>query len=95
MIRATDIHSLTDFTRNAKSFIRQIGETKSPMAITVNGTAEVVVQDAREYQAMVDALAHSQFIGAILEGERDIQEGNYQDVDEAFREIRTNLGLQS
>jgi len=46
MIRATDIHSLSDFQRNAKSYIQQVTSTKNPIAITVNGGAEVVVQDA-------------------------------------------------
>lgn len=93
MIRATDIHSVTDFTRNAKSFVKQIKETKMPVALTINGTAEVVVQDAETYQEMIDELERARFISAILQGERDVQEGRVQDVKTAFKEIRKNLGL--
>lgn len=56
MIRATDIHSLTDFTRNAREYIQHIKTSKTPIAITVNGDAQVVVQDAESYQRMVDEL---------------------------------------
>ena len=94
MIRATDIHSLTDFTRNAKSYINQIKESKNPMAITINGDAEVVIQDAETYQAMVDELERNRFVSAIRESERAVAEGRVEDIDEAFEEIRSNLGVQ-
>jgi PHD/YefM family antitoxin component YafN of YafNO toxin-antitoxin module len=93
MIRATDIHSLTDFTRNAKSYILQIKETRSPMAITVNGDAEVVIQDAASYQQMVDELERSRFIAAVRRSENDAREGRVEDLDAAFSEIHRNLGL--
>lgn len=93
MIRATDIHSLTDFTRNAKAYIQQIKDTGNPMAITVNGDAEVVVQDASAFQKMVDALAHAHFIAAMRESEVDVAEGRVEDVDKAFAGIRSELGL--
>jgi prevent-host-death family protein len=55
-IRATDIHSLTEFTRNAKHYIQQVKTNKSPIAITVNGDSQVVIVDAQTYQKMVDDL---------------------------------------
>src|SRR5260370_34497106 len=94
MIRATNIRSLTDFTRHAKTYIEQITKSKDPMAITVNGSAEVVVQDAESYQQMVDELEHIRFIAAIRESEEDVKAGRVQDVDEAFDEISKARGLQ-
>lgn len=93
MIRATDIHSLTDFTRNAKTYIQHIKDSKSPMAITVNGDAQVVVQDAESYQKMVDELEHTRFIAAMRESEADVRSGKVQPMDQAFLEIRGHLGL--
>ena len=93
MIRATDIHSLTDFTRNAKAYIQQIRESKSPMALTVNGDAQVVVQDAESYQKMVDELEHGRFISAMRESEAAVRNGEVQDLDEAFAQIRGDLAL--
>jgi len=93
MIRATDIHSLTDFTRNAKSYIEHIKESKNPMAITVNGDAQVVIQDAKTFQSMVDELEHSRFIAAIRASEVAVSKGEVQDLDQAFSVIRGELGL--
>ena len=93
MIRVTDIHSLTDFTRNAKAYIQQIRESKRPMALTVNGDARVIVQDAESYQKMVDELEHSRFIAAMRESEAAERRRQVQDLDQAFSEIRGDLGL--
>lgn len=46
MINLENIHPLTDFKRNVKQFIEHIKTTKSPLVLTVNGKAEIVVQDA-------------------------------------------------
>ncbi len=93
MIRATDIHSLTDFTRNAKSYIQHIKETGNPMAITINGDAEVVIQDAVLFQKMCDALSHAKFISAMRESEQDLSAGRVQELDIAMAEIRRELDL--
>ena len=93
MIRATHIHSVTDFTRNAKAYIEQITVSKSPIALTVNGTAEVVVQDAASYQEMVDELEHSRFIAAIRESERAVQEGRVKVSEASLSEIQKNLPM--
>ena len=54
MVNLQNIHSLTEFKRNANSYIDTIRSTKAPIVLTVNGEAAVVVQDAIEYQALVD-----------------------------------------
>ncbi|WP_414579553.1 type II toxin-antitoxin system Phd/YefM family antitoxin [Anabaena sp. CCY 9402-a] len=56
MINLEQIHSLTDFKRNVKQFLERIKATKSPLVLTVNGKAEVVVQDASAFQEMIDRL---------------------------------------
>lgn len=93
MIRATDIHSLTDFTRNARAYIQQIKASKNPIALTVNGDAQVIVQDAESFQQMVDELDHRRFIAAMRESESAVRNGQTQDLDQAFAEIRGDLGL--
>lgn len=41
-----DIHPLTDFKRNTSGFLTQMRKTRRPVVLTVNGKAELVVQDA-------------------------------------------------
>ncbi|MEH2064823.1 MAG: type II toxin-antitoxin system prevent-host-death family antitoxin [Nostoc sp.] len=49
-INLENIQSLTDFKRNAKDYLEQIKFTKSPLVLTVNGKAEVVVHEAQAFQ---------------------------------------------
>ena len=55
-INLQNIQTLTDFNRNAKDYVEKIKLTKSPLVLTVNGKAEVVVQEAQEFQKMLDRL---------------------------------------
>ena len=49
-----DIQSLTDFKRNTPEFLRRLKETGHPVVLTINGKAELVVQDAASYQKLFD-----------------------------------------
>ena len=93
MIRPSDIHSIADFQRNTETYVEQITKSKSPMALTANGTAQVVVADAASYQAMIDELEEMRFINAIREGEQAISEGKTRPASKFFAEIRTRHGL--
>ncbi|WP_293154958.1 type II toxin-antitoxin system prevent-host-death family antitoxin [Okeania sp. SIO2C9] len=44
--RTKDIDSLTNFKRNTTQYLQRIKESGNPLILTVNGKAEVVVQDA-------------------------------------------------
>lgn len=93
MVRATDIHSMTEFQRNVKAFLGMLKKSKQPVVLTVNGKAEVVVQDAEAYQAMIDELESARFASAVHEGLKASREGKVKDLDAAFGEIRGKLGL--
>ena len=56
MIRPEDIGSLTDFARNTKAHLRRLKRTGRPELLTVNGKAEVVVQNATAYQRLLETL---------------------------------------
>lgn len=56
MIKPEDIGSLTDFSRNAKAHLDRLRRTGRPELLTVNGKAEVVVQNAAAYQRLIDSL---------------------------------------
>ncbi len=93
MIRPSDIHSITDFQRNTKTYVEQITESKNPIAITINGRAQVVVADADSYQAMIEELEEARFVKAIREGEQAIAEGQIRPASEFFAEMRSRHGL--
>ncbi len=70
-----DIHSLSSFKRNTLEFIAQMKQTGKPVVLTVNGKAELVVQDAESYQQMLDALEKLEAIAGIKQGLLDIEAG--------------------
>ena len=56
VIRADEIRSLTDFNRNTKAHLRRLRRTGRPELLTVNGKAEIVVQNASAYQRLIGSL---------------------------------------
>jgi hypothetical protein len=56
MIAIQGIRSLTDFQRNTKSHLRRLKTTGRPEVLTVNGRAELIVQDAAAYEETLDAI---------------------------------------
>ena len=67
MIHIEDIYSLTEFQRNAKAYVKSLKETGRPQVLTVNGRAEVVVQDAKSYQQMMALIDRLQIDPSDLE----------------------------
>jgi PHD/YefM family antitoxin component YafN of YafNO toxin-antitoxin module len=55
-ISLKNIHSLTEFKHNANVYVEQVRNSLSPLVLTVNGEAAVILQDAAGFQAMVDRL---------------------------------------
>ena len=64
----SDIQSLTDFKRRTSEFIEQIKETGHPLVLTLNGKAELVVQDAASYQKLLAAVDQVEAIEGIRKG---------------------------
>ncbi len=56
MIRPEDIGSLTDFQRNTQAHLKRLKRTGRPELLTINGKAEVVVQNASAYQRLIESL---------------------------------------
>ena len=88
-----DIHSLTDFKQHTPDFVQQLKETGEPLVLTINGKAELVVQDAASYQKLLDVAEQARVIEGIWQGLADVQAGRTQPVTEAFAEIRRDLNL--
>ncbi|MDB4948027.1 MAG: prevent-host-death family protein [Gemmatimonadetes bacterium] len=92
MITTRDIYSLTDFQRHTREHIDRLKQTGRPEVLTVNGRAEVVVQDAEAYQAMLDTLEQAEAIVAIREGLESIERGEGRPALAMLRETRAKYG---
>ena len=83
-----DIDSLTHFKRNTSEVIGQLKATGQPMVLTVNGKAEVVVQDAVSYQRMLDLVDRAEAIVGIKKGLQSVARGEGIPTEEAFAKLR-------
>ncbi len=95
MADITNSRSLTDFQRNARSFIEGINYTKTPMLLTVNGKVEAVLVDPRTFQDMEVSLQRERFLAAIREGEKAIQDGQFRDAEDVYVDLKAKYDLQS
>ena len=93
MIDLREVRSVTEFQRNIKEYVGRLKEKKTPLVLTVNGRAELVVQDAESYQKMLDRLEHAETIAAIRRGLKDAADGRMIPLGEAATRIRKKHGL--
>lgn len=90
-----DIDSLTHFKRNTNEVIEQLKATGQPMVLTVNGKAEIVVQDAASYQAMLDLVDRAEAIAGIKRGLDSIDRGEGIHAEEACNRLRKKHKIPS
>ena len=82
MVSLKDIASLTSFKRNTNEYVRRIKESGSVLVLTVNGKAELVVQDAESYQRMLELLDRAEAVGAVWEGLGSVRQGRTMSLDQ-------------
>jgi PHD/YefM family antitoxin component YafN of YafNO toxin-antitoxin module len=93
MIDLREIKSVTEFQKNIKTYVQKLKGSRTPMVLTVNGKAELVVQDAETYQELLDELERARFVAAVNKGIHEMEAGLGRDAGEALRELRDKLAL--
>ena len=87
---AKDIRSLSDFKRNTVDLLGRLRKTGHPLVLTINGKAELVVQDAEAYQALLDRVAA---IEGIQRGLTDVKAGRVKPARRIFNQLRRAHGI--
>jgi prevent-host-death family protein len=93
MIDLREVRSVTEFQRNLKDYVGRLKEKKIPMVLTVNGRAEVVVQDAASYQTLLDRLERAETVAAIRQGVEQFERGEGIPLKQAERRLRKQHGF--
>ena len=86
-----DIHPFTDFKRNTPEFLRQLKATGNPVVLTINGKAELVVQDAASYQRLFDLAERLETIQAVKESLASADRGEGRPMDDVFDALEKDL----
>jgi prevent-host-death family protein len=85
---ANDIRSLSDFKRNSREFLEQMRETGNPVVLTINGKAEVVVQDAASYQRMLSYIDEMEALEGIKRGLANVEAGRVTPLEKFEKDFR-------
>jgi PHD/YefM family antitoxin component YafN of YafNO toxin-antitoxin module len=86
-----DINSLSNFKRKTPEFVVQLKETRSPLVLTVNGVAELVVQSVESYQTLVDRLEYLETMAGVRQGLEEMAEGKAVPAISALEDRRSQL----
>jgi len=68
-------------------------KTRKAVVLTINGKAELVIQDAASYQRLLDMKAQYQTRVALDQALEDLRKGLHRPVTNVFAAIRTKHGL--
>jgi prevent-host-death family protein len=90
-----EIHPLTDFKRNTTELVRQMKESGKPIVLTINGRAELVVQDAGSYQRLLELVERLEAVAGIRKGLEESRRGEGQPIEEAIQDIREQVKAPS
>ena len=93
MIDLREVRSVTEFQRNIKDYVIRLKEKKTPLVLTVNGRAELVVQDAESYQLILERLERAETVAAIRRGMKDAEEGRMIPLKDAEAKLRAKHGF--
>lgn len=87
MSRIEDIQSLTEFQRKTRAAISRLKQTGRPAMLTVNGQPEIVVQDARAYQQLLEKVEEAERLLGLRRAIGEYRAGELRDANEALDEL--------
>src|SRR5262245_60378681 len=90
-----DIHSLSDFKHKTGKFLDRMRDSGHPVDLTINGKAELVVQDAASYQKLLDRLDEREALAGIKRGLADVKARRVTPLKEFEKEFRKKHGVSS
>jgi prevent-host-death family protein len=86
-----DINSLSNFKRNTSEFLRQLKKTGHPVVLTINGKAELVVQDTASYQRLLELAERAERMDALRASIADMRAGKVSPVEDMLAEMKQIL----
>jgi prevent-host-death family protein len=81
-----DILSVTDFKKKMKDTLDQVHKTHRPVVLTVNGKADAVVMDAKDYESQQ---AELDLARNILQAEKEYAAGKGRPARAFLKELKS------
>ncbi len=86
-----DIDSLSNFKRNTAEFLRKLKETGHPVVLTINGKAELVVQDTASYQKLIELAEQAEEMEITRRAVAEMKAGQGRPAEDMLAEMRRAL----
>jgi prevent-host-death family protein len=86
-----DIDSLSNFKRNTPEFLRRMKDSGHPVVLTINGKAELVVQDAASYQRLIALAERVERMEALRLSVEEMRAGKGIPAEDVLAEMRQIL----
>ncbi len=83
-----EIHSLSDFQRNAKQHIVRMKKKRRPLVLTINGKAEMVAVDVKSFQEMLEIIDRVEAVEGIRQGLESKKRGEGKTLEQFDKEMR-------
>lgn len=94
MIEANpEIRSLPRSRQNATELLQRLEKSGEPIVLTINGKAELVVQDAESYRKLLDLVDRLETLDALREGAADMDAGRTYTTAQIREALRTSNEL--
>jgi prevent-host-death family protein len=88
-----DIHSLSDFKRRTSEFLGRMKKSGRPVVLTVNGKAQLVVQDVAGYQQLLELAERAEMLEFLQKSREDIEAGRTMPAREALEALARKYKL--
>jgi Phd_YefM. len=88
-----EIHSLSDFQRNAKQHIVRMKKKRRPLVLTINGKAEMVAVDVKSFQEMLEVIDRVEAVEGIRRGLESKKRGEGKTLERFDKEMRKKFKI--
>jgi PHD/YefM family antitoxin component YafN of YafNO toxin-antitoxin module len=86
-----DRDSRSNSKRNTATFLRRLREAGHPVVLTINGEAELVVQDPDSYEKLLEIAERAEEMEALGEAVEEMRAGQGRPIEEMFAEMERVL----
>jgi prevent-host-death family protein len=82
-----DVNSLSDFKRQTSKFLDRLKRTGEPVILTINGKAELIVQDAASYQRLLESAEQVESLQFLRSSLEDVDAGRTRPIRKAIASL--------
>lgn len=88
-----ETESLSRFKQNTPEFVRQLKQTGQPLILTIDGRAEIVVQDATAYGRLLELVERLEAVESIRAGLEEMDAGKGRPAAEFFADMERKYDI--